>query len=429
MLPYKCFGRLVVFTTTMPSTSSGTAAVGSGREEEPAAGTSVIAAVEGGGTSFKVAVCQVDGSRSVPKILHRTSIDSSHDDPQKTLQECAAFLERHRPPGGTGYAALALATFGPVGVNPADKRNYGRILKSTPKAAWRDVDLLGPLERACRGSAGAAPLEVRVDTDVNAPAVAEYQHAVSEEGSGDVTSVAYVTVGTGVGVGLVVNRGPVHGRMHPEGGHVKVQPLPGDKFAGYSWGKDFCPFEGVNTVEGLACSVSLTERLQQLHLQQHQSKDESANVSRSVLADLPDDHEVWDHAANALACLCVNLILTVSIEKIVFGGGIMSRNGLIEKIRALTARHLNGYLELPDDLSGLITLSTYGQDAGLVGAMVLAQRALTGDDVDVEDPARKAMKREAFKEGLWYGAITGAIAMGLACKYFFFAPRPAARGR
>jgi fructokinase len=359
----------------------------------------IIAAVEGGGTSFRVAVCQVVVG-STPIILHRTQVNSSHDRPQDTLAECAAFLKEHKP--AEGYHALGIATFGPVGVRPDDAATYGRILETSPKASWRTMDLLSPLQHACRGS--TRPLVVQVETDVNAPALAEYLEA--KKVAPDLTSTAYITVGTGVGVGLVVNGLPVHGRMHPEGGHVPVQPLQGDTVRGYSWGQN-CPFQGVNTVEGLASSVALTERLEQL---------QGKPLSRSVLSTLSDDHEVWKHAANAVANLCVTLLLTVSVEKIVLGGGIMQRKGLLEQIQAQTRHLLNRYLSLPDDLSTLITTSEHGEDAGQNGAIVLAERALVnGDDKDNEREKTR-LKQTAFKHGLWHGFLVGAVGTALVCK-------------
>ena len=318
----------------------------------------IVAVVEGGGTSFIAAVAEVLTTKdptSVPKILHRIEVDSSHGKPVQTIEECCSFFEKYKPKDG--YHALGVATFGPVGLDQT-KSNYGCILAGTPKQAWRNFDLLTPLSRACRGS---RPFAVSIETDVNAPALAEYQ-LVKDAFS----SVAYITVGTGIGVGLVIHGQPVHGRMHPEGGHVPVQPLEGDQFPGYSWG-DKSPFKGVRTVEGLASSVALTERLEMMLGQK--------NLSRNCLADLDDNHEVWDHAANALANLCVTLILTTSVEKIVIGGGIMKRKGMIEKIRQRAVLLLNGYLELPSDMSEWITTSKYGNDVGLTGALVLAQRA------------------------------------------------------
>lgn len=368
-----------------------------------------IAAVEGGGTSFRVAICQTHTQdtkhKLLPVVVYRTEVDSSHNNPQQTIQECANFLQQHAPVGG--YQALGIATFGPVGVRPDDPAMYGCILGTSPKAAWRHIDLLTPLKKACMND----NIRVLVETDVNAPALAEYLRA-KHSTSPSLTSVAYVTVGTGVGVGLVLDGKPVHGRMHPEGGHVPAQPLEGDTFGGYSWGSK-SPFRGKNTVEGLASSVALTERLEQMQ----PSSSSSTSLSRSVLSTLPDDHDVWKHAANALANLCATLLLTVSVEKIVLGGGIMKRQSLLPQIQKRTIELINGYLELPDErnMSSLITTSEAGDDAGLVGAIVLAQHALGQDGKD-KDEDDLHIKRTAFGHGLWHGFLVGAVGTAVICR-------------
>lgn len=374
-----------------------------------------IVAVEGGGTSFRLAICELvkqDDITSTPSptIVARTEIDSSHDNPQKTLLDCVEFLLAHKPL--RGYDALGLATFGPVGVLPHRRETYGHILPTTPKPAWRGVDLLSPLQKACQGD---APLAVLVDTDVNAPALAEFMEARHQRPS--IETVAYITVGTGIGVGLVVNGRCVHGKMHPEGGHVICKPLPNDDFAGYSWGVAHCPYNGVHTVEGLASSVALTERLQQMTNQ--------TNLNRSVLKDLSDDHEIWNHAANALANLCANLCLTLSMEKIVLGGGLMKRQMLLNKIRKRTVEILNGYLgELTDaDMESLITLSRQGDDAGLHGAIVLAKQALLSSHKEQESKAETKTKLVAYGHGLWHGMILGVVGAAVVVKYYLWPKR------
>jgi fructokinase len=388
--------------------------------------TIIVAAVEGGGTSFKLAICKLTSRSAVPKILHRAQIDASHDHPSRTLHECVDFFSKHKPVGG--YHALGLACFGPLGVRP-DHPNYGCILSSSPKAAWRNVNVLEPLQQACQGS--THKLSILVDTDVNAPALAEYQQALLTQP--DLTSTAYITVGTGVGVGLIVNGLPVHGFMHPEGGHVPVQPLGDDTFPGYSWGS-VCPFNGKHTVEGLACSISLLERLQYnqgptgvinlLGFDQEGDTNEKTVLSRDSLQAVSDDDAIWDHAANALANCCVTLILVTSCERIVLGGGILQRRGLMDKIRSRVIVLMNGYVDLPSDLSQLIVTSQAGADAGLVGAMVLAREAWKkSDDHDEQDEEEKKMKRVAYGEGLRHGMIVGALATGLVCKYVFWPRR------
>ena len=167
---------------------------------------------------------------------------------------------------------------------------------------------------------------VGFDTDVNAPALSEF---LLDSRQGE-TSCAYVTVGTGVGVGLVVNSRTVRGMMHPEGGHVPVLQLLGDGFRGYSWGSK-APWAGKGTVESLASAVAICERL--------------SIPDRSALASLPDDHSVWDHVANALACLVATLSLTVSVERVVMSGGVMLRPSLMGKVRERATAILNGYVE------------------------------------------------------------------------------------
>jgi fructokinase len=154
--------------------------------------TGLVAAVEAGGTSFVACVANIsDDDNKNPEILFRRNVDSSHDKPHKTLDDIANFFEQHKPE--SGYRALGVATFGPVGLVKG-RKNYGCILPGSPKQAWRSVDLLTPLTTACQGK---DELAVKIETDVNAPALAEYLLVKDQ-----VTSVAYVTVGTGVGKGF-----------------------------------------------------------------------------------------------------------------------------------------------------------------------------------------------------------------------------------
>ena len=203
----------------------------------------MIAAVEGGGTSFVVAIAELienhpnneDDAHSTTKtlsstiqILDRREIDSSHHQPHRTLDECAVFLRRYRDDPAYRLVALGVAMFGPFGVDPLHEKTYGRILASTPKQHWRNMDVVSPLRAACTNTANANVV-VKIDTDVNAPAVAEYRAAKQQEQEQyqqqqqqakphkGISSLAYVTIGTGVGVGLVIHGQPVHGRMHPEG--------------------------------------------------------------------------------------------------------------------------------------------------------------------------------------------------------------------
>ena len=178
-----------------------------------------LAAVEGGGTSFVVTVAELtkteNEEKNIPhtrfRILQQESIPSSS--PSDALTNAANFFSLNCPEGG--YDAVGLATFGPVGVNPQKNDTYGRILPGSPKKEWRNVDILSPILKACSTEGGQKPC-YKVDTDVNAPALAEF-HYQTRHLKNKISSLAYVTVGTGVGVGLIINSLPVHGMMHPEG--------------------------------------------------------------------------------------------------------------------------------------------------------------------------------------------------------------------
>jgi len=247
---------------------------------------------------------------------------------------------------------------------------------------------------------------VGFDTDVNAPALAEFRHRrylqeqrQTQQSSPDnndkpLTSLSYITIGTGVGVGLVLNSQPIHGLLHPEGGHVAIRPLEGDTFAGYSWGTEKSPYGGVGTVEGVTSSVALTERL--LQMEEEDGGDATTTTTdaqtREVLATLPDDHPVWNHASNAIANLCVSLLLLTSCQKIVLGGGIMKRGILYDMVRQRAWTLLNGYLDSVEELSSeeklkdvIVEGSWEEVGSGLVGAFALALDAYESSNGDREE--------------------------------------------
>jgi len=309
----------------------------------------ILACVEGGGTTFVVALAEGEPTN----IIEREEFPTTT--PGETIGKCVAWLRTKH------YDALGIATFGPIDLHLASP-TYGYIT-TTPKPGWQNVDILGP----CRAVRPHVP--TGFDTDVNAPAVAEHAHAVAEarrQGIAPPSSACYITVGTGIGVGLVVNGLPVHGLLHPEGGHLSVPLLPADAKAG---------FEGPNTAdcffglcaENMACSVALAKR--------------AGLTSTAGLRDLPDDHPVWEAAAHYLGALCANVVLIASPEKIVLSGGVMLRTSLFPKVRAQMQSLLNGYIRsdrilTPAGVEAYIVPSTWGNAAGVVGALTLAQAAL-----------------------------------------------------
>ncbi|KAL7547830.1 hypothetical protein ACHAWF_011102, partial [Thalassiosira exigua] len=313
----------------------------------------------------------------------------------------------------------------------------------SPKREWRGVDLLGPVAEAC-GLDGPGDRErVGFETDVNAPAWAEFRHRrhlQENERARDgppekpLTSLSYVTVGTGVGVGLVINSRPVHGLLHPEGGQVAVKTLEDDAFGGYSWGEK-CPYGGKGTVEGVASSVALAERLLETEEGAEFSGNKEGDVvgatlrARESLAALPDDHCIWDHAANALANLCVSILLLTSCQKIVLGGGVMKRTALFDRVRRRTWTLLNGYLDSVEELSDegrlrdVIVGGTWegdGVGSGVAGAYALALDALEGggregDGALGRQGAMSMEKREEEEKRSFTLGVLAGIGLSFGC--------------
>ena len=171
------------------------------------------------------------------------------------------------------------------------------------------------------------------------------------------SSCAYITVGTGIGVGLVVNGQAVHGLLHPEAGHVVIPAHPSDLTF---LQPDYNIPQGV---EANASSGAIAKRV---------GLDPTVPADRRKLIELSDDDPVWDTTAHYLAGLCVNLILIASPEKIVFGGGVMKRDCLFPKIRTAVREMLNRYVQvdqiLTEKIDEYIVSSDFGNDAGLIGA-------------------------------------------------------------
>jgi len=285
--------------------------------------SALIGGVEAGGTKF---VCAVGRGR---EVVAETRIATTS--PAETLAATLAFFEDHGP-----LAAVGLASFGPVDLD-ARSPTYG-FITTTPKPGWAQTDVVGPLRRALG-------VPVAFDTDVNAAALAEQRWGAAR----DVASVVYVTVGTGIGGGAVVNARPVHGLAHPEMGHARIpHDRAADPFAGA------CPHHG-DCWEGLAAAPALAARW---------------GVPPE---SLPDDHPAWELEARYLALGLVNVILTLSPERVVLGGGVLARAGLLERVRSNVRTLINGYVRSAD-----IVAPALGDRSGILGALALAAGAATG---------------------------------------------------
>ena len=192
-----------------------------------------LAAIEGGGTTWVVGICEDEPYNITSRKSFKT------ESPEITLTAIREYLNQQRP-----IDCIGIASFGPLQAKK-NVENYGSIT-TTPKPGWRDTNVLALL--GINDEFKRIPFSF--DTDVNAPALAEYSVLSKTR---DISSSAYITLGTGVGVGLVVNGKTVHGMMHPEGGHLMVQRLPDDTFEGT------CPFHKT-CIEGLCSTGALVRR-------------------------------------------------------------------------------------------------------------------------------------------------------------------------
>jgi fructokinase len=235
--------------------------------------------------------------------------------------------------------ALGIASFGPVGITPG-RPDYGRIFDATPKPGWAGANLIETL-----GSVVHAP--VALNTDVTAAALAEGRWGAAD----GCTDYCYMTVGTGIGIGIVVGGTPVSGALHPEGGHVRVPRTPGDDFPGS------CPYHG-DCLEGIASGSAIAART-------------GGNGDK-----LSDDDLVWTFVVDAIAEACATLFLTLASERVVLGGGVTnSRPFLKDAVARRCAELLDGYLPYIGERAP-VEIAALGQNAGPRGSLLLAENAL-----------------------------------------------------
>lgn len=291
----------------------------------------VLAAVELGGTKILAALAE-DPLQPLRQVRIATG------EPGKTLAAVAAFFAENRGAFGAP-TALGIGSFGPVHVNRRSPK-WGRMGK-TPKPGWEDVDVAGLLGRALDCPVG-------LDTDVNAAAIAEARWGAGR----GLSSLAYITVGTGIGGGLVVDGRAIHGAMHPEVGHVRLQRHAADDYPGG------CPFHGT-CAEGLASGPAIMARF-----------------GRS-LDQLTPDHPFRTILADYLGQLCATLVLVASPELIVMGGGVMTGGTLHPEVERSMRHWLADYVDADGPNGGaFIVPPALGDHAGLAGAFALAQDVL-----------------------------------------------------
>ncbi len=286
--------------------------------------------IEAGGTKF---ICMVaDGP---DHVIDEARIPTTL--PDQTIQRVIQFFEPHVR--RDELAAIGIASFGPLDLDPAS-RTFGYVT-TTPKANWSQVDLRGSLQRALN-------LPIAFDTDVNAAAFGEH-YWIQENRA--LNPFAYMTIGTGIGVGVLANGRPVHGMVHSEIGHA---PVPHD------WEKD--PFPGIcpyhrDCLEGLASGEAIQKRWGQAG------------------EALPASHPGWDLEAGYIALALTNLIYVFSPQKIVLGGGVAQHAGFLPMVRCKVQQLLNGYVHSPmvlEKIADYIVPPGLGNRSGVLGAIAMA---------------------------------------------------------
>jgi fructokinase len=296
----------------------------------------VYGAIEAGGTKF---VCGIGDESG--RILREERFPTQ--DAASTLARMHQFLRRGSEEFGA-LSGIGVGSFGPVQL---DRRSahYGYITR-TPKPGWSGTDIIGALAREFSCTVG-------FDTDVNAAALAEHRWGAAQ----NVQNLVYVTVGTGIGGGALVNGKPIHGVMHPEIGHLYPRRHPRD--AGFP---GICPFHQ-DCMEGVASGPAIQAR------------------SGATLADLDAAHVQWEIEADYLGQLCAQLVLTLSPQRIVMGGGVMNQARLLGPIRQRMRHWLGGYIdrnEVLSDDSNYIVTPGLGNQAGVLGALALAISSAAG---------------------------------------------------
>lgn len=289
----------------------------------------ILGALEAGGTKM---VCAIGDEKGT--ITERISLPTRT--PAETLPEIISYFK------GKQIKALGVGCFGPI---DPDKKSptYGYIT-STPKVAWQNYPMVEELKKVLHCPVG-------FDTDVNASALGEATFGITK----GLDCSMYMTVGTGIGVGIYVNQELLHGMMHPEAGHMLISKHPTDAYPGK------CPFHQT-CLEGLASGPAIEERW------------------GAQAATLSNRQEVWELEAYYLAQALVNCTLTFSPQRIVLGGGVMHQTQLYPLIRKKFDELLAGYVRTKEleDLDSYLVPYSLSDNQGIMGCLELAARACEG---------------------------------------------------
>ncbi|WP_028402014.1 ROK family protein [Ectobacillus panaciterrae] len=291
----------------------------------------IFGAIEAGGTKF---VCGIGSEHG--EIFKKVTIPTTT--PDETMGKVINYFK------GKHIDAMGIGSFGPIDLHK-NSSTYGYIT-STPKPHWGHFNLVGEIQKEF-------PVPIGFDTDVNAAALGEIEWGAAKS----VDSCMYMTVGTGIGVGAVVNGELLHGLTHPEMGHIFIRRHEGDLFEGN------CPYHK-DCLEGMAAGPAIEKRWGKKGI------------------ELAEEAKVWELEAYYLAQAIANYILILSPKKVILGGGVMKQQHLIPMIRDRVIELLNGYLHhesiTSDQIEGYIVSPGLGENAGLCGALALAKKEYLG---------------------------------------------------
>lgn len=284
-------------------------------------------ALEAGGTKMVCAIGDENGH-----IIKQTSIPTTM--PDETMAKIIEYFN------GEKIEALGVACFGPVDLKK-DSPTYGYIT-STPKKGWSDFNIVGCLK-------DALGVPVGFDTDVNGSLLGEVTWGCAK----GLTDAVYITIGTGIGGGVLSGGNLLHGMMHAELGHMLLFPEPEDTYPGG------CPFHKA-CFEGLASGPAIEARY------------------GKKAYELADNGEVWELESKYIAKALVNIILTLSPQRIILGGGVMHQEQLFPLIRGKVTEYLSGYIRAAEleDMDTYIVPASLGDDQGIMGALKLAALAV-----------------------------------------------------
>lgn len=286
--------------------------------------------VEAGGTKF---VC---GIGTCPDNLVTTEFKTR--DPESTIAQAVEFFRKNSE--GKPLACVGIGSFGPICLDKGSGK-YG-FITTTPKPGWQNTDFYGEVTRKLG-------LPVAFDTDVNAAALSE---SIWGAGKG-CGSLVYITIGTGIGAGVMINNTLVHGILHPEAGHMFIPRNRDDNYEGA------CPWHKNRCFEGLASGTAIKAR-----------KGMPGN-------EIGYDDPVWELEAEYISKALINFICMLAPERIILGGGVMHQTRLFNMTRERVVSGLNRYMDIPeikDGIENYIVPPGLGDRAGVLGALALAKR-------------------------------------------------------